>query len=204
MKTKKRIGLLVALMAIFAVVLAACSPQTVEVPVEVTRVVTETITEEVGGETVEVEVTRVVTETIIETVEVEAGGDDEVMASGAPDPSTYTFLTFADVDTMDPNLIYDTASGTLALNVMEPLITYNGADPTTYVPVLAMEVPSVENGLISEDGLTYTFNIREGVTFHEGGTLEASMTLLTPSRRGLLQSDPNSAQWLSIGTDHGL
>lgn len=197
MKTKKRIGLLVALMAIFAVVLAACSPQTVEVPVEVTRVVTETITEEVGGETVEVEVTRVVTETIIETVEVEAGGDDEVMASGAPDPSTYTFLTFADVDTMDPNLIYDTASGTLALNVMEPLITYNGADPTTYVPVLAMEVPSVENGLISEDGLTYTFNIREGVTFHEGGTLDASDVAYT-FQRGLLQSDPNSAQWLLL------
>ena len=37
-------------------------------------------------------------------------------------------------------------------------------------PLLAMEVPSVENGCISEDGLTYTFNIREGVTFHNGGT----------------------------------
>jgi peptide/nickel transport system substrate-binding protein len=196
MNTKKRFGLLVALMAIFDVVLAACTPQTVEVPVEVTRVVTETITETIAGESVEVEVTRVVTETITEIVEVEAG-DDEAMASGAPDPSIYTYMTFGDIDTMDPNLIYDTASGTLALNVMEPLITYNGADPTTFVPVLAEEVPSVDNGLISEDGLSYTFNIREGVVFHEGGTLEAHDVAYT-FQRGLLQSDPNSAQWLLL------
>ena len=195
MNTKKRIGLLVALMAIFAVVLAACSPQTVEVPVEVTRVITETVTQEVEGETVEVEVTRVVTETIIETVD--AGGDEEAMASGAPDPTTYTNITFGDIDTMDPALIYDTASGTLALNVMEPLITYNGSDPTTFVPALAVEVPSLENGLISEDGLTYTFNIREGVSFHEGGTLEAHDVAYS-FQRGLLQSDPNSAQWLLL------
>lgn len=194
MNIKKRIGLLAAFMAIIALVLAACSPQTVEVPVEVTRVITETVTEVVEGEPVEVEVTRVVTETIIETVDE---GGDEVVSTSAPDPSTYTVMAFGDVDTMDPNLIYDTASGTLALNVMEPLITYNGADPTTYVPVLALEVPSVENGLISEDGLTYTFNIREGVTFHEGGTLEASDVAYT-FQRGLLQSDPNSAQWLLL------
>ena len=195
MNNKKRIGLFVALMALVAMVVVACSPQTVEVPVEVTRVVTETITQEVAGETVQVEVTRVVTETVIETVEV--APEEEVMATGAPDPTTYTDITFGDIDTMDPNLIYDTASGTLALNVMEPLITYNGADPTTFVPVLAMEVPSLENGLISEDGLTYTFNIRQGVSFHEGGTLEPHDVAYT-FQRGLLQSDPNSAQWLLL------
>ncbi|MEZ4594067.1 MAG: ABC transporter substrate-binding protein [Chloroflexota bacterium] len=197
MNNKKRLGLFVALMAMFAMIVVACSPQTVEVPVEVTRVVTETITQEIAGETVEVEVTRVVTETIIETVEVEAGGEEEMMATGAPDPTTYTQLTFGDIDTMDPALIYDTASGALALNVMEPLITYNGADPTTFVPVLAMEVPSLENGLISEDGLTYTFNIRQGVSFHEGGALEPHDVAYS-FQRGLLQSDPNSAQWLLL------
>ena len=196
MNTKKRIGLLVAAMAVFAIFVAACSPQTVEVPVEVTRVVTETVTEMVEGEEVVVEVTRVVTETVIETVEVEAGGE-EMMLTGAPDPTTFTNVTFGDIDTMDPALIYDTASGALALNVMEPLITYNGADPTTFVPVLAMEVPSLENGLISEDGLTYTFNIREGVSFHEGGTLEPHDVAYS-FQRGLLQSDPNSAQWLLL------
>jgi peptide/nickel transport system substrate-binding protein len=82
-------------------------------------------------------------------------------------------------------------------NVMEGLITYNHTDPNTFVPQLAEEVPSLENGLISEDGLTYTFNIREGVTFHEGGTLEPHDVAYT-FQRGLLQSDPNGPQWLLL------
>jgi peptide/nickel transport system substrate-binding protein len=39
------------------------------------------------------------------------------------------------------------------------------------IPGLSSEVPTVENGLISEDGLTYTFPIREGVVFHDGSEL---------------------------------
>src|SRR5690606_22450551 len=158
--------------------------------VEVTRVVTETVTEE--GQ--EVEVTRVITEQVVVTATPEPA---EEVSSTAPDPTTYTSLTFGDINTMDPNLVYDTASGQLIENVMETLIYYNGQDATTYVPVLAMEVPSEENGGISEDGLTYTFQIREGVTFHEGGTLEPHDVAYT-FQRGLLQSDPNGPQWLLI------
>ena len=32
--------------------------------------------------------------------------------------------------------------------------------------MLATEVPTAFNGLISDDGLEYTFNIRQGVSFH--------------------------------------
>jgi hypothetical protein len=59
--SKLKNGRLLAIILLLAIVLVACQPQEVvrevEVPVEVTRVVTETITE--GGE--EVEVTRVIT-----------------------------------------------------------------------------------------------------------------------------------------------
>ena len=198
----KRIGLMTAALMLLAIVLVACEPETivetVVEQVEVTRVITETVVEE--GETVEV--TRVVTETVVETVEVEVEvpAEDEEGDMGpmtAPDPSIYRVQTFGDIDTMDPNLIYDTASGGLAFNVMETLITYNREDATTYVPLLALEVPSIENGLISDDGLSYTFNIREGVAFHEGGTLEPHDVAYT-FQRGLLQSDPNSAQWLLL------
>ncbi len=188
----KKTGLLVAMIMIFAVLLVACQPETVEVvkevPVEVTRVITETVTE--AGQSMEV--TRVVTEEVVVTATPEPVAP---VSFGAPNPDTYTEVLFGDVDTLDPNLAYDTASSRLYSQVLEPLIWYNHKDATTYVPVLAMEVPSLENGLISEDGLTYTFNIRPGVTFHDGGTLEAHDVAYT-FWRGLLQSDPNGPQWL--------
>jgi peptide/nickel transport system substrate-binding protein len=193
MFTKKR-GLLVAALLLLAVVLVACQPQEVVVTrvveQEVTRVITETITEE--GEVVEV--TRIVTE----VVEVPAGEEPTgPVEFKDPTPDTLVELIFGDIDTMDPNLVYDTASGQLIENVMEGLIYYNHTDGTSYVPVLATEVPSLENGGISADGMTYTFNIREGVTFHEGGTLTPSDVAYT-FQRGLLQSDPNGPQWLLL------
>ncbi|MBK7915442.1 MAG: hypothetical protein IPJ94_04135 [Chloroflexi bacterium] len=63
----KKMALLVAAIMVFAVLLVACQPETVEVvkevPVEVTRVITETVTE--AGQSTEV--TRVVTEQVIVT-----------------------------------------------------------------------------------------------------------------------------------------
>ena len=193
MQNTKRLGFFVVLVAALALILVACQPQTVEV----TRVVTETITETVTLEGTPVEVTRVVTETVVETVQVEAPTEEVMMDLSAPDPTTYLQVTTGDIDTLDPNLSYDTASASVIMNVMEPLVFYNRNDPTQFVPALAEEVPSLENGLISEDGLTYTFNVREGVTFHDGGTLEPHDVAYT-FQRGLLQSDPDSPQWLLI------
>jgi len=191
MKSRK-ITLLLVVLLVIAAVLVACQPETVEVvrevPVEVTRVITET--QVVEGQTVEV--TRVV----IETVEVPAA-EEAARPMVAPNPTIYTEVVFGDIDTMDPNLAYDTASGNLIMNVMETLIRYNHTDPTTYVPLLALEVPSLENGGISEDGLTYVFNIRQGVKFHNGNDLTPSDFEYT-FQRGLLQSDPNGPQWLLL------
>jgi peptide/nickel transport system substrate-binding protein len=115
----------------------------------------------------------------------------------AEDPTTFSYMVFGDIDTLDPNLAYDTASAEVIQNVMEPLIWFNKDDATSYVPVLAMEVPSQDNGGISADGMTYTFNIRKGVKFHNGNDLTPSDFEYT-FERGLLQSDPNGPQWLLI------
>jgi peptide/nickel transport system substrate-binding protein len=188
----KKFGLLVAAVMLLALVLVACAPQTVETVVEVTRVVTET--EVVEGETVEV--TRVVTEQV-EVVVTPEPVVEETAPMTAPDPTTYVGMQFGDIDTLDPALAYDTASGEVVDSVYDRLINYNYKDPTTFVPMLALEVPSLENGLISEDGLTYTFNIRPGVTFHNGAELTPSDVAYT-FQRGLLQSDPNGPQWLFL------
>ena len=58
------------------------------------------------------------------------------------------------------------------LNVYDRLVAIppDGGSP---VPSLSTEVPTLENGLISEDGLTYTFPLREGVVFSDGTDLTA-------------------------------
>lgn len=61
---------------------------------------------------------------------------------------------------------------TIILQVYERLLEIGVGGPDL-VPGLSTEVPSVDNGLISADGLTYTFPIREGVTFHDGTPLTA-------------------------------
>jgi peptide/nickel transport system substrate-binding protein len=190
MFTKNRIGLLLAALLVVALGLVACQPQ--QQVVEVTRIVTETITEE-GQEVV---VTSVVTE-VEEVVVTATPVPVEEAVFVAPDATTYVNQTFGDPSNLDPALGYDTATNTPIQNIYETLIWYNGPDPTTFIPVLATEVPSVENGGISEDGMTYTFNIREGVTFHDGAELTPSDVAYS-FQRGLLQSDPNGPQWLLL------
>jgi peptide/nickel transport system substrate-binding protein len=196
MFTSKKLAILVALVMIFPMVLAACGPtpepeviiQTV--PVEVTKIVTE------EGETITVVETQIV-EVPVEVEVTAAPVEPGPMEIVAPRPDTYTWVSFGDPDTLDPNLNYETAGGELIMNVAEGLIYYNHTDGTSYVPQLATEVPTVGNGGISEDGLTYTFNIRQGVTFHNGNDLTPSDFEYT-FERGLLQSSPDGPQWLLI------
>ena len=163
MLKRNKVTLWVVLLLVVAAALVACQPQAQVV--EVTRIVTETITQE--GQTVEV--TRVVTE----MQEVVVTPTPEAAAPlGAADPTTWREVSFGEPDSLDPALGYETSGGNVIQNVMEPLIIYDHVSPTDFVPALAVEVPSLDNGGISEDGRTYTFQIREGVTFHAGGTLE--------------------------------
>ncbi len=61
--------------------------------------------------------------------------------------------------------------------VLDPLLTYN--EKTQFVPYLAREVPSVSNGGISSDGLTYTLKLRNDVKWHDGVPFTAKDVLFT-------------------------
>jgi len=63
-----------------------------------------------------------------------------------------------------------------ALNV--PLVRAT-PESNTLQPVLLSEVPSAENGGISENGLTYVLNFREGLKWSDGQPLDASDLVFT-------------------------
>ena len=81
-------------------------------------------------------------------------------------PDTYTVTSIGDPVTLDPANAYDSASGSIITNAYETLIWYDRDQADVFKPMLATAVPTAFNGLISDDGLEYTFNIRQGVTFH--------------------------------------
>ncbi len=86
-------------------------------------------------------------------------------------PNTIIYAAIGGPESLDPHWAYDTASGEVIYEMYDNLINYKGKSTAEFVPMLATEVPSVENGLISEDGLTYTFPIRKEVKFHNGDIL---------------------------------
>jgi len=86
-------------------------------------------------------------------------------------PDTLTYVTISDLDSLDPVWSYDSASRLVILNVYEYLVEYNGSSTEELVPFIATQVPSKSNGLISPNGLTYTFPIRQGVNFQDGTPL---------------------------------
>jgi peptide/nickel transport system substrate-binding protein len=88
-------------------------------------------------------------------------------------PDEFVYATIGEPFCLDPAVDYETAGGQVLQNVYENLIWYNGNSASDLVPVLATEVPTIANGLISADGLSYTFDLRSGVTFHDGTAMTA-------------------------------
>ncbi|MGH8871373.1 MAG: ABC transporter substrate-binding protein [Acidimicrobiia bacterium] len=90
-----------------------------------------------------------------------------------PNPGVMVVTTDDEPATLDPAQVSPTdVARSNIFQVYERLLEVP-ADGTELVPGLATEVPTLDNGGISEDGLTYTFNIREGVLFHDGTDLTA-------------------------------
>ena len=71
-----------------------------------------------------------------------------------------------DVSTLDPAIGYDWQNWSMIKSLFDALMDYKPGT-TELVPDLA------ESYTISDDGLTYTFKLRPGVTFHNGRTMTA-------------------------------
>ncbi len=105
------------------------------------------------------------------TQETDAGADSTTTTAAPAEPAaeggggTLTVGLFQEPDNLNPFLAVQTASRIVRDLVLEGLVD---ADPDgNYISELA-EVPSVANGTISEDGLTVTYNLVDGITWSDG------------------------------------
>ncbi len=88
-------------------------------------------------------------------------------------PTIFTKVSIGEPEWLDPAHSYETAGGEVIANVYEPLVWYDRDSTKRLKPQLATEVPTVANGGISEDGRVYTFELRQGVQFHDGSEMKA-------------------------------
>ncbi|MBX8642688.1 MAG: PKD domain-containing protein [Thermoplasmata archaeon] len=105
--------------------------------------------------------------------------------------------------TMDPALAYDTISGEVVFEIYQNLVQFApGNNPASFIPVLAAQVPSVSNGLLSiqnRSGLSYvnyTFNIRQNIKFSDGNPLTVYDVWFSFMRTLLFTNDPGDPGWL--------
>jgi len=86
-------------------------------------------------------------------------------------PDTMIVATIGEPETLDPAWAYDTASAEVIFNVYDTLIFFDREHVDKFVPMISEKVPSVENGLVRDGGLTIIFPIRKGIKTHAGGEI---------------------------------
>ena len=100
-------------------------------------------------------------------------GDDGGGGGEVRNPDVIVHHQNGEPASLDPARAEQGAKGEAFIdNVYERLVDV-GPQSSDLIPSLATEVPTQANGLVSADGLTYTFPLREGVTFHDGSEFDA-------------------------------
>jgi peptide/nickel transport system substrate-binding protein len=126
--------------------------------------------------------------------------DNTSATDGVKNPNVFVQASIGDADTLDPIHAYDTSSGQVIMNIYENLIAYDGPKIDTFAPMLATEVPTVENGLVNlaDDGtMAMTFPIRTGVFFHNGDEMKPEDVAYS-FRRIMVHSHPDSPAWILL------
>lgn len=97
------------------------------------------------------------------------GGNDDDSPRDAEQVLNVNLI--AEPESLDPQRATDSVSLSVLRSLYSGLLRLN--PELEVIPDLAEEVPTVENGGISEDGLTYTFKLREGLKWSDGQPLVA-------------------------------
>ena len=120
------------------------------------------------------------------------GGPSEIK-----NPDTFIIAIPTDITSLDPAYAYDTASSGQIVNIYETLVEFDGGSTSEFTSSLATD------WTISEDGKTYRFQIREGVSFHNGSSLTPEDVEYS-FERGMVQDYPLGPQWMFFEPLFGL
>ena len=116
------------------------------------------------------------TATVLTMSACSGGGEEQGSgADPAGDPQSGGVLTlglYQEPDNLNPYLAVQTASRLVRELTIEGLGDAGPADE--YVPALAAEVPSEENGGISPDGRTITYQLQDGLEWSDGHPLTSA------------------------------
>ena len=120
----------------------------------------------------------------------------EAHAAGSTAPKGQVVLGFSQEPTVfNPHLLHIEVDEGVHFAIFDPLF---GVDAEgKFYPGLAAEVPTVENGGISADGLQWKVKLREGVTWHDGKPFTAEDVKFTLE----LMVDKDFRSWRRAGHD---
>lgn len=117
--------------------------------------------------------------------------------AGVKRPDTFVLANYGTLRTLDPAVCYDDSGSQRIWNIYETLIFFDGSNTDKYIPLLAAEVPTLANGGITSDGTTYTFRIRQGIKFHEGGDLSPEDVAYSIKRAMIVDPD-GGPMWMLL------
>jgi peptide/nickel transport system substrate-binding protein len=119
-----------------------------------------------------------------------AAGATPVLAQAGPGGGTLRVMVNADLRSTDPGVNRDLNSDTITMHLLEGLVAYR--ENLSVGPLLAEKVD------LSADGTTYTFTLRDGLTFHNGKPLTSDDVLFAWKR----YLDP-ATQWRCLSEFDG-
>ena len=119
------------------------------------------------------------------TQQQQNGGKPEIK-----NPTTIVRYDIGDAKTLDPADCYDTASSEPIFSIYDTLVTYKGNDTLTFYPSLATD------WTVSNDSLTWTFNLRHGVKFSNGNDFTAEDVKYSFDRVLTMGAPESGVDWI--------
>ncbi|MGR9355908.1 peptide ABC transporter substrate-binding protein [Rhizobium leguminosarum] len=122
-------------------------------------------------------------------------GRDRAFAATPPaKPTGQMIVGFSQEPTVfNPHMLHIEVDEGIHFSVFDPLFIINPEGK--FAPALAVEVPSVENGGISADGLSWKVKLRDDVKWHDGTPFTAEDVKFTLE----LTVDPDFRSWRKTG-----